>query len=236
MENHFNSNNDSELPESFKTSNSQLLNADFIDGSIVTLLSGSDDEKRSLSNEYSEEGLIQPIDVLDWLLDDLFARLIEIPLKTSLQCIEDITSSVPDEYRSASIEYLLLKARDRINILDHSAFYNHALIVRLELIEDFAKRQLFSSPEHTLEAGLKVSQVVELADFIFYGTSLKDKYSRIHIYRLFGRFFGINTTDDSFKNTSVNNMNREKNKLLFIKTLKKKFEKEVNGGTSINLD
>jgi hypothetical protein len=216
--------------------NYQLVNEDLLDDCILTLISGTDDEKLSIASDYSEEGLILPHDVLDFLLDDLISNVIEIPLKSSLQYIQEIISTAPYDSRATYIEILLRKVRDKIILIDRNAIHDQALLIRLELIDQFIKNQLFPSIEPSLKSDFKVSQLVELADFLFYGTSLKKKYKRVFIYRFLGRAFGINTSDDSYKNTSANNMNREKNKLLFIKSLKREFEKETNGGIPISLD
>lgn len=57
--------------------------------------------------DYSEESLVLPNDVLDWLLGELIIRVTEFPLETSFRIIKEIIASTPGDNLYLLIEGLL---------------------------------------------------------------------------------------------------------------------------------
>lgn len=80
------------------------------------------------------------------------------------------------------------------------------------------------------------AQAMELADFVYQGMECQAKISKVRI--AFARLFHIQSSEASLLTHSSNNRNerKDRNQLLFIKNLKRKWELKHNGGIKINLD
>jgi hypothetical protein len=197
---------------------------------IVKLLSSSEEEKWSFAHWLSDDEVVPPDELLECKLRHLVDELIRLPLERSLRIIDEIISLMEIESKPQFIELLILGIHgSRISMQTTLTNDFEKALIRLDLLERYSERKFFSShSENILISDLKVSQVVELGDALhFYSDELRKRYSRIHIHKALGHLFNVRTTDESYKNTSCNNMKREKDKFLFLNSLIRKFEKAI---------
>lgn len=246
--------NQSPQSETINNNDANLSKGGPIDASdpwrnILDIFSKSESEIEMVSLDLDSEPNGETIEVSEsfFLTDDeydLIKFVVNLDTSKSIPFVESLLAAIaPEKYTLFLENFLTSLSSWKSNVneffknssADLFGVKNELANTRMTILEEVLKNKILSShSDNPLKNNLKTSEVVEICDFLYFGGVFKGQ-SRISVYRRIGKALNHFASDDTYKNTSVNNMDRDK-KLLFISKLKEEFEKATNGSVRISLD